>query len=58
MTPGTRAYTLAELQALKAEYLATLDDFHDSEWYTTERDLADSELAGFFKWLNLKEWTP
>lgn len=53
-----KTYTLAELVTLKAEYLATISDSYDDEWYCTPRELASGELEAFLGWLNLKEWTP
>lgn len=40
-----------KLEQLQREYLATVDDNHDNESYTTARQLADSELSCFFDWL-------
>jgi hypothetical protein len=53
-----KAYTIAQLVALKAEYLATLSDDDPCDWYCTSRRSADSELQAFLKWLNIKENTP
>ncbi len=52
-----KTYTLSELQALKAEYLETLSE-EDDEWYWSPKEDADSALAAFFGWLNIKENTP
>jgi predicted esterase len=38
-----------------AEYLKTLDDTHDMEWYTTVHNFASVELENFMKWLENNE---
>ena len=54
----TVMYSLADLLALKEEYLATLDDKNEDDWYTTARNSAKSELGDFFLWLNIRNNTP
>jgi hypothetical protein len=49
-----RAVTLQELNALKEEYLATLDNTEKDEWYTTNRGLASAELNKFLSWLAVR----
>lgn len=44
-------FNIQELEDLKAEYLLTLDDDNDNEWYCTPRNLALGEIDGFFDWL-------
>lgn len=51
-------YTLKDLVALKHEYLATLDDCSQDEWFGSHQDIASDELEGFLGWLNVREWTP
>ena len=38
------------------DYLNTLDDEHDNEWFCTEHNLHRGVLAGFKAWLNAVEY--
>ena len=53
-----KTYTLAELELLKAEFLQSISDDYDNEWYCSPRELASGEITAFFRWLNIKEHTP
>lgn len=37
------------------EYLKTLDNTHDNEWYTTDYNFASVELGKFMEWLENNE---
>ena len=50
-----KTYTLEELEALKEEYLATLDDHCVlMVWRDTAHDLAETWVDGFITWLKAR----
>jgi hypothetical protein len=47
--------TKDEMQAKIDEYLATVSDSENDEWYTTTRAIHQEGLDGFLKWLYADE---
>lgn len=45
---------IEELKAKVAEYLATLDNVDQNEFYQTPFEFADGELHAFLEWLELQ----
>lgn len=40
-----------ELHAKMSEYLSTVDDSQNNEWWCTTKDIHQEGINGFFKWM-------
>lgn len=46
---------ILELTELITEFLETLDDEHEDEWFGTDKELKTVGVTSFIEWLGMKE---